>query len=52
MITLGSKIVNKCHRQFAKMAVGFVADIERKDVDFELKKLMKRRKIRQMIKKR
>ena len=39
MITLGSKIVHKCHRQFAKMAVGAiisVANVERKDVDFEL----------------
>merc|ERR1712142_913506 len=42
MTTLGSKIVNKCHRQFAEMAVGAVmtvADFERKDVDFELIKI-------------
>jgi len=42
MTTLGSKIVNKCHRQFAEMAVGAVmsvADFERKDVDFELIKV-------------
>ena len=40
MTTLCSKIVNKYHRQFAKMVVGAiitVADVERKDVDFELK---------------
>ena len=39
MPTLGSKIVYKCHRQFAKMAVRAiisVADVDRKDVDFEL----------------
>ena len=38
MSSLGSKIVNKCHRQFAEMAVGAivsVADVERQDVDFE-----------------
>ena len=37
LTTLGSKIVHKCQRQFAKMAVGAiisVADIERKDVNF------------------
>jgi len=42
MTTLGSKIVNKCHRQFSEMAVEAilsVADIERKDVDFELIKV-------------
>nr|KAJ3418918.1 T-complex protein 1 subunit epsilon [Polyrhizophydium stewartii] len=39
---LGSKIVSKCHDQFAKMAVDAVlavADLERKDVDFELIKV-------------
>ncbi|XP_038058143.1 T-complex protein 1 subunit epsilon-like [Patiria miniata] len=42
MTTLGSKIVNKCHRQMAKIAVDAimaVADFERKDVDFELIKV-------------
>jgi len=42
MTTLGSKIVNKCHRQFAEIAVGAVmsvADFERNDVDFELIKI-------------
>ncbi|KAG7859806.1 hypothetical protein KL919_002511 [Ogataea angusta] len=37
--SLGSKIVSKCHDQFARMAVETVlnvADLERKDVDFEL----------------
>lgn len=40
--SLGSKIVNKNHDQFAKMAVESVlkvADFERNDVDFELIKL-------------
>ncbi|KAJ3089705.1 T-complex protein 1 subunit epsilon [Quaeritorhiza haematococci] len=40
--SLGSKIVSKCHDQFAKMAVDAVlsvADLERKDVDFELIKV-------------
>jgi len=40
--SLGSKIVSKCHDQFAKMAVDAVlsvADLERKDVDFELIKI-------------
>jgi T-complex protein 1 subunit epsilon len=39
---LGSKIVSKCHDQFATMAVEAVlavADLERKDVDFELIKI-------------
>ncbi|KAH6569755.1 hypothetical protein BASA62_004677 [Batrachochytrium salamandrivorans] len=39
---LGSKIVSKCHDQFAKMAVDAVlavADLQRKDVDFELIKV-------------
>ncbi|TPX35964.1 hypothetical protein SmJEL517_g01680 [Synchytrium microbalum] len=39
---LGSKIVSKCHEQFAQMAVDAVmsvADLERKDVDFELIKV-------------
>lgn len=38
MTTLGSKIVNRFHRQFAEIAVKAVmsvADVERKDVDFE-----------------
>ncbi|XP_022104628.1 T-complex protein 1 subunit epsilon-like [Acanthaster planci] len=42
MTTLGSKIVNKCHRQMAKIAVDAimaVADFQRKDVDFELIKV-------------
>ncbi|KAK5108428.1 T-complex protein 1 subunit epsilon [Meristemomyces frigidus] len=40
--SLGSKIVSKAHDQFAKMAVSAVlsvADLERKDVDFELIKV-------------
>ncbi|KAI9092612.1 chaperonin Cpn60/TCP-1 family [Phlyctochytrium arcticum] len=39
---LGSKIVSKCHDLFAQMAVDAVlsvADLERKDVDFELIKV-------------
>lgn len=39
---LGSKIVSKCHDQFAQMAVDAVlsvADLERRDVDFELIKI-------------
>jgi len=42
MTTLGSKIVNRCHRQLAEIAVDAVlsvADLERKDVDFELIKM-------------
>eukprot|EP00054_Salpingoeca_dolichothecata_P031845 m.264776 g.264776 ORF g.264776 m.264776 type:complete len:535 (-) comp28242_c0_seq1:100-1704(-) len=42
MTTLGSKIVNRCHRQFATMAVDAVlsvADFEKKDVNFELIKM-------------
>ena len=42
MTTLGSKIVNKCHRQMAEIAVQAVltvADIERRDVNFELIKV-------------
>lgn len=42
MTTLSSKIVNKCHRQMAEIAVNAVlsvADLERKDVDFELIKV-------------
>jgi T-complex protein 1 subunit epsilon len=42
MTTLGSKIINKCHRQMAQIAVDAVlsvADIERKDVNFELIKI-------------
>jgi len=40
--SLGSKIVSKAHTQFAKIAVDAVlsvADLERKDVDFELIKM-------------
>src|ERR1700742_2786344 len=40
--SLGSKIVSKAHDQFAKIAVDAVmsvADLERKDVDFELIKV-------------
>nr|AGC52723.1 Hsp60 protein [Spirometra erinaceieuropaei] len=42
MTALGSKIVSRCQRQFAEMAVDAVlcvADLERKDVDFELIKV-------------
>ncbi|KAK3800475.1 hypothetical protein RRG08_051757 [Elysia crispata] len=42
MTTLGSKIVNRCHRQMAEIAVEAimsVADFDRKDVDFELIKV-------------
>ncbi|XP_076093449.1 T-complex protein 1 subunit epsilon-like [Mytilus galloprovincialis] len=42
MTTLGSKIVNRCHRQMAEIAVDAilsVADLQRKDVDFELIKV-------------
>lgn len=42
MTTLGSKIVTKCHRQMAEIAVNAVitvADLEKKDVNFELIKL-------------
>lgn len=42
MTTLGSKIVNRCHRQFAKIAVDAVlqvADMEKRDVNFELIKM-------------
>jgi len=42
MTTLGSKIVNKCHRQMAEIAVNAVltvADLEKKDVNFELIKI-------------
>jgi len=42
MTTLGSKIINKCHRMMAEIAVGAVlsvADVERKDVNFELIKV-------------
>lgn len=42
MTTLGSKIINKCHRKMAEIAVGAilsVADIERRDVNFELIKV-------------
>lgn len=43
MTTLGSKIINKCHRQMAEIAVNSVlavADIEKKDVNFELIKII------------
>lgn len=42
MTTLGSKIINKCHSQMAKIAVDAVmavADLETKDVNFELIKV-------------
>ncbi|XP_074037647.1 chaperonin containing TCP1 subunit 5 [Leptinotarsa decemlineata] len=42
MTTLGSKIINKCHRQMAEIAVNAVlavADLETKDVNFELIKM-------------
>ncbi|XP_065280142.1 T-complex protein 1 subunit epsilon [Dermacentor albipictus] len=42
MTTLGSKIVNKCHRQFAEIAVDAVlsvAQLDRGDVNFELIKV-------------
>ncbi|ESO96409.1 hypothetical protein LOTGIDRAFT_150024 [Lottia gigantea] len=42
MTTLGSKIINRCHRQMAEIAVDAilaVADLNRKDVDFELIKV-------------
>jgi len=42
MTTLGSKIVNRCHEQFAQIAVDAVlqvADMETKDVNFELIKM-------------
>lgn len=42
MTSLGSKIVSKAHSQFAQIAVDAVlsvADLERKDVDFELIKV-------------
>ncbi|XP_020032440.2 T-complex protein 1 subunit epsilon isoform X1 [Castor canadensis] len=40
--TLGSKVVNSCHRQMAEIAVDAVltvADMDRRDVDFELIKV-------------
>uniref|UniRef100_A0A8K9X9K3 T-complex protein 1 subunit epsilon n=1 Tax=Oncorhynchus mykiss TaxID=8022 RepID=A0A8K9X9K3_ONCMY len=42
MTTLGSKVINRCHRQMAEIAVNAVltvADMNRKDVDFELIKM-------------
>jgi T-complex protein 1 subunit epsilon len=42
MTSLGSKIINRCHRQMAEIAVNAiltVADMERKDVSFELIKI-------------
>ena len=41
--TLGSKIVNRCHDKFAAMAVDAVlavADLEHRDVNFELIKML------------
>ena len=40
--TLGSKIINKCHEQMARIAVDAVmavADLETRDVNFELIKM-------------
>jgi T-complex protein 1 subunit epsilon len=45
MTTLGSKIINKCHRQMAEIAVDAVlqvADLEKRDVNFELIKIEKK----------
>lgn len=42
MTTLGSKIINKCHKQMAEIAVNAVlsvADLDKKDVNFELIKI-------------
>jgi len=42
MTTLGSKIINKCHEQMAKIAVDAVmavADLDKSDVNFELIKV-------------
>nr|CAI5829618.1 unnamed protein product [Callosobruchus analis] len=42
MTTLGSKIINKCHKQMAEIAVNAVlavADLQQKDVNFELIKV-------------
>ncbi|XP_043283637.1 T-complex protein 1 subunit epsilon [Venturia canescens] len=42
MTTLGSKIINKCHKQMAEIAVNAVmavADLEKRDVNFELIKI-------------
>merc|ERR1712051_67577 len=42
MTTLGSKIINKCHRQMAEISVSAVlavADMEHRDVNFELIKV-------------
>lgn len=42
MTTLGSKIINKCHRQMAEIAVNAVlsvADLTTRDVNFELIKV-------------
>ena len=41
-VSTGSKIINKCHRMMAEIAVDAVlsvADVERKDVNFELIKV-------------
>lgn len=46
--TLGSKIVNRCHEQFAEIAVEAVlsvADMEKKDVNFELIKMLTKVKL-------
>ena len=46
--TLGSKIVNRCHDQFADIAVEAVlavADFEKKDVNFELIKMLTKVKL-------
>ena len=43
MISLGSKIVSKCRRKIAEIAVRAVltvADLERKDVNFDLIKIV------------
>lgn len=45
MTTLGSKIINKCHRQMAEIAVDAiltVADLDKRDVNFELIKVESR----------
>ena len=45
MTTLGSKIINKCHRQMAEIAVNAVltvANFETRDVNFDLIKMEKK----------
>ena len=52
--TLGSKIVNRCHDKFAAMAVDAVlavADLETKDVNFELIKMLTKVAFKNRIKK-